>query len=110
MSRTDAVEALYQDMAARHRSRFGSIHVRFSNQPRLELYSNNFYRSSRLLRSRTTTASAAPTSSSSSRRTSSSLCPTALVARLARRSSLTLAPRPLLKCIVLGLGLECVDE
>jgi large subunit ribosomal protein L18Ae len=30
MSRTDAVEALYQDMAARHRSRFRSIHVRQS--------------------------------------------------------------------------------
>lgn len=29
MSRTDAVEALYQDMAARHRSRFRAIHVRF---------------------------------------------------------------------------------
>lgn len=28
MSRTDAVEALYQDMAARHRSRFRSVHVR----------------------------------------------------------------------------------
>ena len=27
MSRTDAVEALYQDMAARHRSRFRSVHV-----------------------------------------------------------------------------------
>ncbi|KAJ5374150.1 Ribosomal L18ae protein family [Penicillium concentricum] len=27
MSRTEAVEALYQDMAARHRSRFGSIHI-----------------------------------------------------------------------------------
>jgi large subunit ribosomal protein L18Ae len=27
MSRTDAVDALYQDMAARHRSRFRSIHV-----------------------------------------------------------------------------------
>ncbi|KAL1854586.1 60S ribosomal protein L20B [Paecilomyces lecythidis] len=27
LSRTDAVEALYQDMAARHRSRFGSIHI-----------------------------------------------------------------------------------
>jgi large subunit ribosomal protein L18Ae len=27
MSRTEAVEALYQDMAARHRARFGSIHV-----------------------------------------------------------------------------------
>jgi large subunit ribosomal protein L18Ae len=30
MSRTDAVEALYQDMAARHRSRFRSIHVGYS--------------------------------------------------------------------------------
>lgn len=29
MSRTDAVEALYQDMAARHRARFRSIHVRY---------------------------------------------------------------------------------
>ena len=28
MSRTEAVESLYQDMAARHRSRFRSIHVR----------------------------------------------------------------------------------
>ena len=27
MSRTEAVDALYQDMAARHRSRFRSIHV-----------------------------------------------------------------------------------
>ena len=27
MSRTDAVEAMYQDMAARHRARFRSIHV-----------------------------------------------------------------------------------
>lgn len=34
MSRTEAVEALYQDMAARHRSRFRSIHVR---RPRLLL-------------------------------------------------------------------------
>ena len=28
MSRTDAAEALYSDMAARHRARFRSIHVR----------------------------------------------------------------------------------
>ncbi|KAF3399154.1 60S ribosomal protein L20-B [Talaromyces pinophilus] len=27
LSRTDAVESLYQDMAARHRARFGSIHI-----------------------------------------------------------------------------------
>lgn len=36
MSRTDAVEALYQDMAARHRARFRSIHVR-----RLSSYKSN---------------------------------------------------------------------
>lgn len=30
MSRSDAVDALYQDMAARHRSRFRQIHVRRS--------------------------------------------------------------------------------
>ena len=28
LSRTDAVKAVYQDMAARHRARFRSIHVR----------------------------------------------------------------------------------
>ena len=27
LSRTDAVKSLYQDMAARHRARFRSIHV-----------------------------------------------------------------------------------
>ena len=31
MSRTEAVDALYQDMAARHRARFRSIHVRQSS-------------------------------------------------------------------------------
>ena len=30
MSRTEAVEALYQDMAAQHRARFRSIHVRMA--------------------------------------------------------------------------------
>ena len=28
LSRTDAVKSMYQDMAARHRARFRSIHVR----------------------------------------------------------------------------------
>lgn len=32
MSRTEAVEAMYQDMAARHRARFRSIHVRHTTQ------------------------------------------------------------------------------
>lgn len=31
MSRTAAVEALYQDMAAQHRARFRSIHVRLDH-------------------------------------------------------------------------------
>ena len=30
MSRTDAVEALYQDMASRHSARFRTIHVSFA--------------------------------------------------------------------------------
>lgn len=36
MSRTEAVEALYQDMAARHRARFRSIHVRITLTCRTE--------------------------------------------------------------------------
>lgn len=32
MSRAEAVEAMYQDMAARHRARFGSIHVRSASR------------------------------------------------------------------------------
>ena len=31
LSRADAVKSLYQDMAARHRARFRSIHVRLSS-------------------------------------------------------------------------------
>ena len=33
MSRTDAVQALYQDMASRHRARFRTIHVSTIVQP-----------------------------------------------------------------------------
>ena len=33
MSRTEAVDALYQDMAARHRARFRSIHVCYPTMP-----------------------------------------------------------------------------
>lgn len=35
LTRADAVEALYQDMAARHRARFGSIHVSSPHQDKL---------------------------------------------------------------------------
>ena len=109
MSRVDAVEALYQDMAARHRARFGSIAVcpllsdwyleftTFSN-----LFSYN--RSSRLLRSRTPRASAAPTSSSSSPRTSSSPCLTVPSSLLARSCSPTRGHLPLHKRNARGLG------
>jgi len=41
LSRTDAVEALYQDMAARHRTRFRSLHV-CSHEHRILPYINNF--------------------------------------------------------------------
>lgn len=73
MSRTEAVEALYQDMAARHRARFRSIHV--CTIPPLSLRewqpgmsSNKLttpIRSSVSLSSRSPTMSSAPTSSSS---------------------------------------------
>ena len=33
LSRAEAVESMYQDMAARHRARFGAIHVRIA-EPR----------------------------------------------------------------------------
>jgi ribosomal protein L20A (L18A) len=77
MSRTDAVQALYQDMAARHRARFRSIHVRpvFPGWPGLrgvsraiceEVASDNLclYRSSRSSRSRIPPTSSDHTSSS----------------------------------------------
>ena len=35
LSRADAVKSLYQDMAARHRARFRSIHVCTSSLPAL---------------------------------------------------------------------------
>lgn len=110
MSRVEAVEALYQDMAARHRARFGSIAVCFpllSNVTRLEAAKSNIFssnRSSRLSRSRTLRASVAPTSSSSSPRTSSSPCPTVPSSPLARRSSPTRGRLPLHKCNAGGSG------
>ena len=72
MTRADAVEALYKDMAARHRARFRTIHVgASSHRGDIPL---TLCRSSRLSRSLTSTPSAAHTSSSSSQKTSSSLC------------------------------------
>lgn len=73
MSRTEAVEALYQDMAARHRARFRSIHVcTIPPLPPREwqpgVASNmltTLTRSSVSSSSRSPTMSSAPTSSSS---------------------------------------------
>lgn len=45
MSRTEAVEALYQDMAAQHRARFRSIHVRLKLQNEEGQMANSMYRS-----------------------------------------------------------------
>ena len=95
-SRTAAVEALYSDMAARHRARFRSIHVRArqipGHKPRV---ANTKNRSSALSRSRRPMISSAPTSSNSSPRTSLSLSPTASPRSATRRSSVRRA-RPLL--------------
>lgn len=86
LSRVAAVDALYQDMAARHRSRFRSVQVCTSHLSDLRLCSLSA-RSSRSLRLRRPMPSAAHTSSSSLSRTSSSLCLTASTRRPARRSS-----------------------
>jgi hypothetical protein len=73
MSRTDAVEALYQDMAARHRSRFRSIHVRIKYSSAREHPANQTSnRSSRSSNSRRLKTSSAHTSNNSSPRTSNS--------------------------------------
>lgn len=79
MSRTEAVEALYQDMAARHRARFRSIHVRATRTldslgPRpiainVLGQSDISSRSSASSSLRSPTMSSVPTSSSSSPRT-----------------------------------------
>lgn len=121
MSRCEAVDALYQDMAARHRARFRSIHVRFGimlapcRRPPLLTSSR---RSSRSSRSRRPRISAAPTSSSSSPRASSSPFPTVSPRPPARRSSLPTALPPSSKrvahpvycCVLLvGNGVENSD-
>jgi len=74
MSRTEAVDALYQDMAARHRSRFRSIHVCHSIRRRLPCsILTQLSRSSKLSSSRRPTMSSAHTSSNSSLQSSRSL-------------------------------------
>lgn len=87
MSRTDAVETLYSDMAARHRARFRSIHV--SQTPVLfqRTSCTDSPRSSASSSSRRPKTSSAPTSSSLLPRTSPSLSPTASPRRTPPRSS-----------------------
>ena len=111
LSRADAVKALYQDMAARHRARFRSIHVcvclrdistRSAPSDRPGQYTDGSHRSPVLSRSRSPKTSAAPTSSSSLPRASSS--PSLTVSpRRARRSSLRVpAPSKRLHCEAVG--------
>lgn len=72
MSRTDAVEQLYQDMAARHRARFRSINVCGSNLTQTPKVLQFSFRSLKSWRSRRLPISAALISSSLLRRTSNS--------------------------------------
>jgi hypothetical protein len=88
MSRTDAVEALYQDMAARHRSRFRSIHVRIAQYLIRLLTYEAANRSSRSSNSRRLKTSSALTSSNSSPKTSNFLFLTAFPRHPAPRSLL----------------------
>ena len=80
LSRADAVKSLYQDMAARHRARFRSIHVRLivsfllENADRQRVDAS---RSSGLLRSKRLRTYAAHTSSNCLPQVSVSLYPTA---------------------------------
>jgi len=79
LSRADAVKSLYQDMAARHRARFRSIHVRPTvSYPRegTDRQRVDVYRSSGLLRSPSLRTSAAHTSSNCLLQVSVSLYPT----------------------------------
>ena len=100
LSRADAVKALYQDMAARHRARFRSIHVcvclrdistRSAPSDRPGQYTDGSHRFSVLSRSRSRRTSAAPTSSSFWCPSSSSRSPTA--SRRSARPSLRTGPR-----------------
>ena len=99
MSRTDAVEALYQDMAARHRSRFRSIHVRQSliAEPTSSLL-NSVDRFSKSSSSRRPTMSSAHTSSNSSPRISNSRSLTVYPRLLPRPFSRLTDPQPLHNC------------
>lgn len=108
MSRTDAVDALYSDMAARHRARFRSIHVRFfvgiyrtANGQAMLTCGDRSFVSSRLRRP---TMSSALTSSSSSRRTSASPSPTASPRLLAPRSSARTDPPLSLRVFLVWTG------
>lgn len=87
MSRTDAVEALYQDMAARHRSRFRSIHVYFLLSYGLRWNGLTYiFRSSKSLSLKEPMMSRGLTLNSSFKRTWSSLCHTVCLAQPARNS------------------------
>lgn len=102
MSRCDAVQAMYQDMAARHRSRFRSIHVSNFWVPDTRNDANDKCRFSRSLRLRRLTTSVAHTSSSSSPRTSSSLFLTVSPRARPRRSLPPRGHRLSTRCLLCG--------
>ena len=97
LSRVDAVKSLYQDMAARHRARFRSIHVCHDSVffPYQPIHIILHARSSVSWKSKKLKIFAAPTSNSCLCPTSSSLCPIGSPRR-ARHSLLT--ARPLSEC------------
>ena len=100
MSRTEAVDALYQDMAARHRARFRSIHVRQSIAHRLHNQRTDIHwdhRFSRSSRSRRRRMSSALTSNNYSPKISNSLCLTVCPRLPARPYSPLIDPLHLLR-------------
>lgn len=104
MSRTDAVEALYQDMAARHRTRFRSIHVRAQLYISIRKHANkSANRSLRSSNSRSPKMSSAHISSNSLPRTSNSPFLIAYRNRLARRSSQASDHRPSTRRVEIGI-------
>ena len=107
LSRADAVKSLYQDMAARHRARFRSIHVR----PKISFLRENtnrqwvdVFRSSGLLRSLSRRMSVAHTSNNCLPQVSVSLYPT--VCRRAAAPSSPTGPTPSTRLCSLG-GAGC---
>ena len=102
MSRTDAVQALYQDLAARHRARFRSIQVSSSLTCCIRAKLMAICRFSRSLKSRRLPTFADHISNRYCRRISASLCHTVFPRLSRRRSSLPTGHQPSTSLLVLG--------